>query len=160
MNPVKPTCLIRNNISMTKIIVYSDNFTYKLIPYSYNSLLESVDGSLTTCISDGDVDVHLTSHTDVNLSTACGDVNITVPEEVSSEVQIQTENLEVDDTLILDIKSRDMESKTIDGNVCNVLSIFAKYNLYDLVNCSVRPLLHKLKLNYDRLFVRNYRGSR
>ena len=74
----------------------------------------SVEGSLTARNTQGDMHLHLTNHTKVEV-TAQGHVNITVPETVSSQVEIITEDLGVDDSLILDIQSRDMKATSIEG---------------------------------------------
>jgi hypothetical protein len=75
----------------------------------------SVEGSLTAGNTQGDIDIHLTNHTKVEVTAQSGHVNITVPETVSSQVEIITEDLGVDDSLILDIQSRDMKATSIEG---------------------------------------------
>ena len=75
----------------------------------------SVEGSLTARNTQGDMDIHLTNHTKVEVTAQSGHVNITVPETVSGQVEIITEDLGVDDSLILDIQSRDMKATSIEG---------------------------------------------
>ena len=68
------------------------------------------------------MDIHLTNHSEVELTAQSGEANISVPETMSSNVEIITDDLDVDDSLILDIQSRDMKATSIQGKQWSITS--------------------------------------
>mgnify|MGYP001796386779 FL=1 len=68
------------------------------------------------------MDIHLTNHSEVELTAQSGEANISVPETMSSNVEIITDDLDVDDSLILDIQSRDMKATSIQGKQWSIPS--------------------------------------
>ena len=57
----------------------------------------------------------------MELSTPCGCASITVPETSTSALTIQSNSLDVDDSILLDITSRDDKSTNIEGTVDGLL---------------------------------------
>lgn len=78
-------------------------------------LTESVDGSLTAKIERGNLNIHLTNHTEVSLVTTDGSANISIQDSTPTEIIAQTENFDVDDSIGLKIKSRDTTTSTVEG---------------------------------------------
>ena len=77
--------------------------------------LESVEGNVTASTAAGDVSIHLTDHSKVDIDSPQGETKVTVPEDVLSSIELRTEDLEVDNSLIMDITERDASSNKLRG---------------------------------------------
>ena len=72
----------------------------------------------------------------MELSTPCGCASITVPETSTSALTIQSNSLDVDDSILLDITSRDDESTRIEGT-CR---LFAALTVLSADFLSINPI--------------------
>ena len=80
----------------------------------------------------------------MELSTPCGCANITVPETSTSALTIQSNSLDVDDSILLDITSRDDKSTNIEGTVDGLLHSLFYLLIFYLLTQSHFPLSVKL----------------
>lgn len=63
----------------------------------------------------GDVTLHLTDFKCVDVQAPEGAVHTTVPNSVASRIEVETRDLNIDDSLIFDVHSRDAKSTIVKG---------------------------------------------
>ncbi|XP_067934738.1 protein FAM185A-like [Watersipora subatra] len=72
-----------------------------------NVNINSADGELYAHAVKGDLNVHLAEYSSVELLAPSGSVAVSVSETAAGPVEMKTQNLDVDDSLILDLQSDD-----------------------------------------------------